>query len=255
MHLCFVDESGTPAKPGKEKPRFFVMAGLVVPEDRWHQAAKKLQGLKTRRKYHGELKWRFFAPGNKDKQNPMVDWSMDQRDQFRDEAFEIVTSDKSIRIVAAVCEARAAYKLGNVSTQDDLYFRTYKVITERFQYLLQDITRVGGSKVHGIVVADHRGREDDERIRIQHQRLVEDDKEYTSSYFHLVEGLFLAPSHLSVGIQLADIVAGALWRRFEADDDFWYKRITSAFRTGPDGKVDGYGIARLPKKGWTGPVP
>ena len=129
------------------------------------------------------------------------------------------------------------------------------MVTERFQYLLQDVTRVSGSKVHGIIVADHRGRGDDERIRAQHQRLVEDDKRYTTAYFNLIEGLFLTPSHLSVGVQLADIVAGAIWRRFEANDAFWFDKISNAFRTGPVGKIDGYGIARYPKKGWKGPIP
>ncbi|WP_421915394.1 DUF3800 domain-containing protein [Mesorhizobium sp.] len=46
MHLCFVDESGTPAKPGAQTPRYFVIAGLVIQEDRWHRASGMLQGLK-----------------------------------------------------------------------------------------------------------------------------------------------------------------------------------------------------------------
>jgi hypothetical protein len=62
MHLCFIDESGTPRKPKGKWPKFFVMAGLIVPEERWHVVAARLHGLKTRLRYRGELKWRFFAP-------------------------------------------------------------------------------------------------------------------------------------------------------------------------------------------------
>ncbi|WP_434713473.1 DUF3800 domain-containing protein [Rhizobium sp. YTUHZ045] len=66
--------------------------------------------------------------------------------------------------------------------------------------------------------------------------------------------MFLAPSHMSVGVQFADMVAGAIWRRFESGDETWFDAIKPAFRTSPDGKIDGFGICRFPKAGWTGPV-
>lgn len=255
MHLCFVDESGTPAKPGSDRPKFFVIAGVVIPEDRWHLAHRRLQGLKIRSRYRGELKWRFFAPGNDDAGNPMKGWTTEARNELREAAFNIISQDRSIRIIAGVCQASAAYALPRFKTQDDLYFGTYKVVSERFQYLLQDISRIGGSKTHGIIVADHRGKGDDESMRVRHQRLVEEEQEYTSTYMNLVEGLFFAPSHMSVGIQLADMVAGAIGRRFESNDSTWFAKIAGSFRTSAEGKIDGFGIARFPKKGWTGPVP
>jgi hypothetical protein len=255
MHLCFVDESGSPVKPGQIKPRFFVIAGLIIPEERWHDVANKLTGLKSQFHYRGELKWRFFAPQNSDHDNPMVNWIQEQRDHFRAAVFNLVTGDRSVNIVAGVSEAEVAYRLANVNSPSDIYFRTYKVVTERFQYLLQDITRTSGRRAHGIIVADHRGKGDDEAMRIQHQRLVEENRLFTSTYGNLIEGLFLTPSHLSVGVQLSDMVAGAVGRRFEANDERWYSHIVSAIRKSPTGQVDGYGIARFPKQGWTGPIP
>ena len=255
MHLCFVDESGTPAKPGKDKPRFFVIAGVIVPEDRWHMAFRRLHGLKTAVRYKGELKWRFFAPDNNDESNPMAGWDQNRRNEFRAAAFKIVTGDKSIKIIAGVCEATAAYKISTVKDQSDIYFGTYKVVTERFQYQLQDVSRISGTKTNGIIVADHRGKGDDDSMRVRHQRLVEEDREYTSTYGNLVEGLFFAPSHMSVGVQLADMVAGAIWRRFEAGDEYWFDQISSSIRSDQSGKIDGFGVARFPKAGWSGPVP
>jgi hypothetical protein len=254
MHLCFVDESGTPPKPEATKPKFFVTAGLIVPEERWHLISTRLHGLKTRRKYRGELKWRFFAPDNKDDDNPMLDWDADARNALRAEAFSIVTSDKSTRIIASVCQADAAYQLGNVNNQEDIYFGTYKVVTERFQYFLQDVSRTSGHTTLGIIVADHRGKGEDERMRLQHQRLVEETRIFTSNYTNLVEGIFLAPSHLSVGIQLVDLVAGAIFRRFEVGDTRWFDAIKSSIRTHANGTIDGFGICRYPKRGWTGPI-
>jgi Protein of unknown function (DUF3800) len=255
MRLCFVDESGTPAKPDADRPQFFVIGAVIIPEERWHGVAGKLQGLKARLHYRGELKWRFFAPANKDAQNPMRDWTQEAKNEFRTEVFSILTSDRSIMIIAGVCQAAVAYALSNVNQQNDIYFRTYKVVTERFQYFLQDVTRTSGRNTYGIIVADHRGRGDDQKLRLQHKRLVEEDHAFTSTYTNLVEGLFLAPSHMSVGIQMADMVGGAIWRRFEHDDATWFDVIRPSIRQSRFGQVDGYGIARFPKAGWSGPVP
>lgn len=251
MHLCFVDESGTPAKPGSNNSRFFVIAGIIIPEQRWDRAAKQLHGTKIRWKYHGEMKWRFFSPGNNDKANPMVGWDQSDKDKLRDEVFAIITKDRSLQIIAGVCDAELAYTLPNVNDQSDIYFRTYKVVTERFQYYLQDITKESGNLFNGIIVADHRGRDDDKTIRDQHQRLINEEGAYTSTYLNMIEGLFLQPSHQSVGIQLADMVAGAIWRRWGASDPRWIEKLKASFRTSRSGRIDGFGIARFPKQGWT----
>jgi hypothetical protein len=160
-----------------------------------------------------------------------------------------------VKIIAGLTQCEPAYKLAIISDQHDIYFRTYKVLTERFQYLLQDIGKTSGRQTLGIIVADHRGTGDDDKMRKQHQKLVDQNLMYVSTYSNLVEGLFLAPSHMSVGIQFADMVAGAIWRKFEADDPRWYDAIKPSFRMSPTQVIDGYGIARFPKGGWTGAVP
>jgi hypothetical protein len=61
MHLCFVDESRTPSKPDLSGSEYFVIGGVVIPEEKWKDIADKLKGLKRSEQYKGELKWRFFA--------------------------------------------------------------------------------------------------------------------------------------------------------------------------------------------------
>jgi hypothetical protein len=246
MHLCFVDESGTPSKLGRDSPEFFVIAGVVVSEDSWHHIREKFVGLKAEKKYFGEVKWRYFAPNNTDKDNPMSEWSQEQRNEFRERVFRIISATKSIKIIACVCRCKDAYKIPSINTQDDIYFRTYKPVTERFQYLLQDVSREVGSKISGIIVADHRGNHDDAKLRLQHERLVRESGKFTSTYDHFIEGLFLAPSHMSIGIQLADMVAGATWRKFERNDDSFFNLIKGSFRKKANGAIDGYGLVKFP---------
>ena len=254
MHLCFVDESGTPAKPGRTTPRYFVFGGLVIPEGPWHKIRTQLLGLKRQMQYYGEVKWRYFAPKNKDDENPMRDWDADRKERFRRAVFRIITNGKSLRIISGVCDAPLAYQLGNVNQQEDIYFRTYKVVTERFQYFLQDITRQSGHYTSGLVIADQRSGRQDNRLREQHERLVRDERMFTTTYKNFIESIFFSPSHMSVGIQLADMVAGAIWRYHEHGDDTWLNLIRPAFRTNGRGVIDGYGVARFPKAGWSGPI-
>jgi hypothetical protein len=172
MYLLFVDESGTPPKPGRDALEYFAIAGLVIPEDRWPGMNEKLRGLKRAAQFRGEVKWRYFAPSNDDPANPMREWPQQRRNEFRESVFKIITDTKSCKIILAISEAPTVYDLGNVNSQSDLYFRTYKVVTERFQYLLQDITRTSGRDSYGLIVADHRGRGDDDKMRHQHERLI-----------------------------------------------------------------------------------
>jgi hypothetical protein len=193
MHLLFVDESGTPPKPASQKNDFFVIAGLVIPEDRWSGMRDKLVGLKRASHYHGEVKWRFFAPRNDDADNPMLGWRQEDKNEFRSKVFAIVTETKSCKIVACSSESRAAYDLGNVNSQDDLYFRTYKPVTERFQYFLQDVSRTSGRDTYGLIVADHRGKGDDDSMRMRHERLIRESGKFTSEYQTLLKDYFSRP--------------------------------------------------------------
>jgi hypothetical protein len=254
MYLLFIDESGTPPKPETQGTGYFVMAGLVIPEDRWPGMRDKLTGLKRAYAYHGEVKWRYFAPNNDDAANPIKDWETVRRNEFRARVFSIITETKSCRIIACVSETPTAYTLGNVNSQEDLYFRTYKPVTERFQYHLQDITRESGRDSFGLIVADHRGRGEDDRMRLQHERLVKETNKYTSNYANLIEGLFFSPSHMSVGVQLVDMVAGAIWRAQAHNDRTWFDVIKPSFRANPTGQIGGFGLVRFPTRGWVGRI-
>ncbi len=252
MYILFADESGNapPSLQQAKGQKYFVIAGLTVPDGEWRNVAAKLQGIKTRYKLHGELKWRFFAPGNDDDDNPMRGWPFAQRDKVRTEMLAIVTDVKSIRVLAAIASIEVCFTMPAVKSAEDLYALTYKPLSERFQYYLQDLRKHTGAEQFGIVVCDHRGPGDDKALRAHHQRLIARPGIYTSKYPNFIETIFFAPSHMSVGLQLADLVSGSIWRKFERGDDRYYKLIESAVRRGPSGGVEGYGIVKVPKAGW-----
>jgi len=101
-----------------------------------------------------------------------------------------------------------------------------------------------------MIVSDHRSADRDRALRAHHQKLVDTNRAVFSTYSSLIETLFFTPSHLSTGVQVADLVAGSIWRKFERDDDRCYKLVEPSIRRSPSGNVDGYGIVRIPKAGW-----
>jgi len=237
MQILFIDESGTPPKSnGQPEERYFVIGGVVIHDTAWHRVSKKLLGLKARYKLRGEIKWRYFAPGNSDDRNPMRDLDHCVRNEIRREIFDIIANERGITCLACVSDAKSAYSYTGIITQNDLYHATYKPVTERFQYFLQDFGKQTGRNELGIVVSDHRGTKDDYRLRQHHNKLLHSSSEFTSRYPNFVESLFLQPSNLSIGIQLADMVAGAVWRKYQKDDTRWFDLIEPAFRKSPAGQ-------------------
>lgn len=252
MHLCFVDESGHPPKPNRigQRPHF-VIAGLIMNEDQWAGVSNDLIALRAKPEYRvrGEIKWRYFGGHNDDKDNSVAHLDQSTRDRFRDELFAIITKRKSLKIIAGVCHCERAYEKSFVACPDDIYSYTYKTVSERFQYYLQDVSRIVGSKQNGIIVADSRGADQDKSLRKFHHDLVDDEAMFVSDYKNYIETVFMTPSHHSVGIQMADMVAGAIGRAFNTQDTRYADALQGSFRARPNGDIQGYGLVKFPS-GW-----
>ena len=245
MHILFSDESGSPKPPEKVVPGdLFVLGGAIIPEEVWHRVSKSMKVLQREYNAPGELKWRHFFTRNSD--GPLGHLSQQQKDEMRAKLYGVITSTKSIRLIAIVVDQERAYRLPGVDCLDDLYQRAYKVLSERFQYFLQDLERTSGMSVNGMIVMDNRGPRDDKLLQDFHSSLVNGEGRNRSTYGNLVEGLFIAPSHHSVGIQLADMVGGAVYRAESKGDRRFIDPLLNSFRASPTGVVDGYGIARVP---------
>ena len=247
MHILFIDESGNPSPPGKCGLATFVLGGVIIPEEIWPKLFLDLKRLKKEYAVKGEIKWRYFIAGNKKPDNTLLHLDANQRDDLRLKLFQALSRYKSIKIISAVANVPLAYAEKDITDDNKLYHRVYKVLTERFQYFLQDLERDSGQSTSGLIVCDHRNNHQDDRLRDLHQKLINADDLFASAYKNIIEGLFLAPSHYSVGIQFADIVAGAIFRNFESQDSRFYDLIKHLIRASPVGNVEGYGVIKIPK--------
>jgi Protein of unknown function (DUF3800) len=254
MQMFFIDESGTPPKPTASPSHpHFVIAGVVIPSDKWKSLSDELMNLKQSTPYRvqGEIKWRHFGERNTEKINNVTHLTTQQKFDFRRDMFGIITKTDYCKIMGCVSHAPSAYKTSYVTNEEDLYEYTYKPVTERFQYYLQGLSSLSGNNM-GIIISDHRGRKQDELLRRHHQKLIFASAAAISTYSNLIETLFLTPSHQSVGIQFADMIAGAIARAYNANDPTFAKMLKPAFRKGPGDKIPGFGLVSFPKTSWKG---
>lgn len=249
MQLFFIDESGTIPPQNKTATNlFFTLGGVIIPEDHWHEIEKEMIHLKNHYKVEGEIKWRYFAKDRSEvTKTPLSHLAVQEKEELRNALYTMMTKFKSVKLISVVVDVRRAYLLDYVQTENDLYWFAYKQMTERFQYHLQDISRVVGSKINGIIICDHRQPKDDLLLRHLHQKLLTRTKLHHTFYDNLVEGVFMAPSHLSVGIQFADLVAGAVFRKYVRNDNRYFNLIRDSFRKSSTGKIEGYGLVKWPK--------
>ncbi len=247
MHLLFIDESGSLSpfdKCGSDDK--FVLGGVIISEDTWFIVNAELKAIKKKYKVSGEIKWRYFY-SHKDKETPLSHLSDNEKESLRSDIYSVICRHKSNRIISVTADVKLCYSRDHINNEDDLYWYAYKRITERFQYYLQDLSREAGAKMNGIVVCDHRERRQDSRLQTLHYKMMHGEVYYTSNFANILEGVFIVPSHFSTGIQLADMVAGAIYRWFAKDDERFFNQIAERIRTGRNGKMEGYGIVKLHK--------
>ncbi len=249
MHLFFIDDSGDPSG----STTHFVLGGTVIPGDQWHRLNDSFSSACEKFKVQGEIKWRLFGkkPKPGDRENPLSHLSFEEKDELRKLLLESLVKFNSAKIIASVAHLPTIYSKYPQTTPEHIYSMAYKVLIERFQFYLQDLSRASGTTFNGILVCDHRNPGQDKLLRNFHQDLVKPNKHTTLRYSNLIETLFLAPSHQSIGLQFSDLVVGAILRFFESKDGRWYDLISKNIRRHPNsGKIDGYGLVRLPKEAW-----
>lgn len=240
MHFCFVDESGTPpSQPNPERP-YFTLGAVIIEDVAWRGIANSVHGFCTSNGLQGELKWRYFSPHNSSADNPMLGKSAEQRKSLS-LSFARLIARQDLTIVACVTDIGAAYQYASVSNQQELYHFAYKPLSERFQYFLQDHKSVG------IVIADHRGRDSDRLFRAHHGALTQSAGRAISRYGRFIEGLFLQDSCHSIGIQLADFVAGTIHRAYSTKDGELAALLKKKFRCDQNGSIQGHGLIHHPR--------
>jgi hypothetical protein len=229
VHLLFLDESGQ-----LSERRFFALGGVALRDGDWHalrdvwQATLAAHGWPPDR----EVKWHGIRTG--DVPPALADAIVDALGRSPIRCY--------VTLLDIELGATAAPEF--FSTDEDTYATGLMFLAERFQLLLQANDDVG------MIVVDSRFREDDARLRRFFADLTKDGSPY-SRLDRIVEGLFLGPSHYSIGLQCADLVCAitAAAERGNGQARGYLKKLLPRFAVHPaTGGLDGVGLKRFPER-------
>ena len=229
MHLLFLDESGQ-----LSERKFFALGGIAIRDTDWQQLRRLWQETLNA---HGwpsdkEVKWHGIRTG--EVPPPLADAI----------AATLGHAPISCYVTLLDIELGATVAPEFFTTDEDTYATGLMFLAERFQLLLEAADDVG------MIIVDSRFREDDARLRRFFADLTHDGSPY-SRLDRIVEGLFLGPSHHSIGLQCADLVCAitAAAERGGGQARGYLKTLMPRFATHPaTGALDGVGIKRFPEQ-------
>lgn len=225
MYLLFLDESGTP------EDGVFALGGVAIRADCWAEV-KERWGLCLE-----SCSW----PADKE-----LKWSDIRRGLAPPETAE--AAYECLAQLPVECFTTVLYPdLGGYddffATPEQTYFTAVTFIAERFQ------RHLAHHDSHGVIVLDSRTRETDDRMRKFFTLIQEQGTEF-AKLDRIVDGMMLGPSHMSLGLQLADLVVGPARAATlkQGDGSRRHKQlIESVYSRHPStGEVDGVGVKYFP---------
>ena len=228
VHLLFLDESGQ-----LSERKFFAIGGIALADASWHSLRDLWQETLAAHDWpvDREVKWHGIRKG--------------EVPPALADAVVAVLARAPIRCYVTLLDIELGLRDAPefFRTDEDTYATGLMFLAERFQLLLETADDVG------LIVVDSRFREDDARLRRFFADLTKDGSPY-SRLDRIVEGLFLGPSHHSIGLQCADLVCSitAAAERGGGQARGYLRALLPRFATHPaTGALDGVGIKRFPE--------
>ena len=129
-------------------------------------------------------------------------------------------------------------------TPERTYGTALMFVSERFHHLLEAEDDLG------MIFGDSRHREEDTSLRRFFGALTETGTPFMQ-LDRIVEGLFLGPSHLSIGLQCADLIVSitAAAERRNSTARGYLKKLLPRFAVHPaTGELEGVGLKRFPEQ-------
>jgi len=227
MYLLFLDESGRP------EDKSFVLGGIAVRADEWRIVRDRLVDAVTRAGWPAdrELKWHGIRKG-------LVPGKV------ADAAFAALAASPVTCFACALRPLAGKQRYPEMfATPDDTYATGLMLLAERFQLFLAH------QDSYGLIVLDSRRPELDDRMRRFFERLREEGSAYLK-FDRLVDCLMFAPSHFSIGLQMADLVVGVTHagRAHPGEASNWLRQLKPRFARHPArATIDGVGIKEFPE--------
>lgn len=230
MYLLYVDESGSPTDPDQN---FFVLSGVSIFERKTHWVEEELNAIVARFNPQDPYALELHGSPMRSGKSEWKTFQKEDRIQAIKDCLSIIArSQGNIRLFASVIERGA-------NGGDDPIESSFEQVASRFDMFLNRLHKQGNSQ-RGIAIFDKSTTEK------SIQNLARTFKHNGHSYGKLKNfsevPLFL-DSKASRLIQLADLVAFAIYRNFQASDSQYFDIIKNCFDSYA-GTVHGLNVRR-----------
>ncbi|AVR66482.1 DUF3800 domain-containing protein [Pseudomonas aeruginosa] len=216
MHLLYLDESGSVADP---QQRYFVLGGVSVFERQSHWIETELNKIAERFKpaapYDIELHGSPMRSGRDGwKQFPLAD-----RVQAIKDSLAVSLTSKHVRLFAAVIDKQGFAGADPVE-------HAFEKLSMRFDLFLRRLYAKHGDPQRGIMLFDKSSTERRIQTLAREFKHTGHSQGQTKNYAEVPVFLDSKASRL---IQLADLVAFAIFRKFEHGDGQFFEVIKDNF--------------------------
>jgi len=246
-HISFLDEAGVPEIPALSKSSIdpvFCIANVFMPMHYWRDLQQIYNEVRSNFgiPVEEELKWRNLLRGT----GPAADLHSEGGcDAFIESFVNRLDPDQFRAVGVSVFKDDVFKAKRYIREGQDIYNAAVLFALQRLQNEINDCY---GEDAHCpcIVIADSRQRGgQDNRLR----KFVDNAMGGTGGIWvnfekSLVEGILFQVSHYSVGVQIADFLAGALYQKDVRGDDRFYKLWKPVLRKSATGTISGYGYVR-----------
>lgn len=236
MRLYYFDDSGDRSRDPK-KP-YFVLGGFGIDAAAVPQLNKNVtqtaESFGMELSYPIELKFNQVGrQGDRKPSRPHWMWraGLTDREQRRALVYSALRSAamiESVRFIAVVVDTR------RIPASQPVIQTALHPLLERVQMDAQS------TKVPALVMMDE--EQADDRALREKLRAGSDYMKFDS----IIDSIAFMPSEESPGIQVADLVAGAVGRHFNAGDPGYLRTIWKSFYTGRSGTPSGNGMKVYP---------
>lgn len=223
MRLLYLDDSGSLQK---QEDRYIVLAGYTVNERRTHWIEKQLNDILLELSplyYHG---MEFHGTQMRGGRAQWHKIGQAMGCQALKDALSVVTQQRDIRLFAAVVDRHCE------NSADEMYHILFEQISVRFDKYLSRINRRQKIKERGIMILDKaKGELDTQLLALKFKH----EGHRWERLKNMAEVPLFLDSKSSRLIQLADLIAFAVYRFYQHADNAYYNIIRDHFdRDGKD---------------------
>ncbi len=235
VRLFYVDDAGDRSND-PEKP-FFVLGGFGIDADDFGQFSQLVKGTAEA---HGfvfdhpaELKFSHVGKTKNSERSPnwMIRSGLDEAFQRRALVYsclDTLLSYPSAEVIVVAVDQRKTY--GDASP----ILQAVTPLFERVNYNCRS------HKTQGLVFLDEEQAED-KKLR---------GATRTGSFYlkfdRIIDAISFMPSEESLGVQMADLIAGSFSRYLNLHDSGYVRRVWSCIYSSDDGVIHGYGLKQFP---------